>query len=359
MVRVLLAMSGLGGGGITSMVMQYVKYLSQDYHIDFLVYKGTERDKETFYAEHGCKIYEVDNPLNHYFRSKKEIKEILKKGKYDVIQSCNFLNSGYLVKFAKEAGIKGRIVHSHASAPYHHGLIYNAYQHLMRNLIYRNSTLLLACSESAGRYLFENHPFTVLPNAIEADKYAFNNDIRNCIRKEYGIPVNAFVAGTVAMIDAVKNQKFLLKILEQLDDDFVLMIVGDGIYREELMKEIKSRKLENRVIITGWKTDAYMYYSAFDCFVLPSFSEGFPVVSLEAQANGLYCIVSDKVTKEIQVENHITFLGIEDCDVDKWKNKMNAIRNKKREEKNVIKDSDYDIRNNIKQLEIIYRNSIK
>ena len=45
------------------------------------------------------------------------------------------------------------------------------------------------------------------------------------------------------------------------------------------------------------------YYNAFDCFLLPSHSEGLGIVAIEAQCNGLPCFISDGVPKEVMICN--------------------------------------------------------
>jgi len=60
------------------------------------------------------------------------------------------------------------------------------------------------------------------------------------------------------------------------------IIVGEGPEREYLQGEIDKNKLNDRVILTGFKSDAISYINAMDIFILPSEREGFPRVVLEA-----------------------------------------------------------------------------
>ena len=53
--------------------------------------------------------------------------------------------------------------------------------------------------------------------------------------------------------------------------------------------------------------------------MLPSLFEGLPVSLVEAQCAGLPCIVSNRVTKQVNVTKNIVYLGIEDPDKVLWK----------------------------------------
>ncbi|MBO5430065.1 MAG: glycosyltransferase, partial [Peptococcaceae bacterium] len=52
--------------------------------------------------------------------------------------------------------------------------------------------------------------------------------------------------------------------------------------------------------------------SAMDVFVLPSLFEGLPMVAIEAQANGLKCILADTITKETALSDAVAFCALDD-----------------------------------------------
>ena len=81
---------------------------------------------------------------------------------------------------------------------------------------------------------------------------------------------------------------------------------------------IENYGLENRIIFTGEVQNVADYYSAFDVFWLPSLFEGLPTVALEATANGLSCILSNKITKEVQVSDFIHYLPITESSLGGW-----------------------------------------
>ena len=93
------------------------------------------------------------------------------------------------------------------------------------------------------------------------------------------------------------------------------------------------------------------YYSAMDCFVLPSIFEGFPLTAVEAQANGCPCAFSDKITKDVKLNNNVKFLDIDNAD--EWIQFFNNF-NMKREKRYSEKLLDYDTDKLINVIEKIY-----
>ena len=70
-----------------------------------------------------------------------------------------------------------------------------------------------------------------------------------------------------------------------------------------LIKRIRQLDISGKVILAGNQADVSGYLSAMDVFVLPSLFEGMPLALLEAQANGLPCVVSDTISGESFVTN--------------------------------------------------------
>lgn len=120
---------------------------------------------------------------------------------------------------------------------------------------------------------------------------------RNYIRKKVGLQEGLKVIGTVSRLDEpMKGISVLLRAVKKLFDDgyaFEVLIVGEGGSKQDL--EILSKKLgiSNRVHFLGYWKDLSEVYEILDIFVLPSFSEGFPIVNLEAMAHGIPVITTD------------------------------------------------------------------
>ena len=82
-----------------------------------------------------------------------------------------------------------------------------------------------------------------------------------------------------------------------------------------------------------------------DCIVMPSIAEGFPVTLVEAQAAGLPCIVSDVITKEIDITGTVSFISLNDS-IRKWKKMIYANLDglKRYENIEIMKSKGYDVK---------------
>ena len=128
----------------------------------------------------------------------------------------------------------------------------------------------------------------VIPNGIDAVRFAPNLEARRRIRFELGIPQNAWVVGTVGRLAPEKNQGLLVDAMAPLlDQRRQLVIVGDGPEREAVLSRVAATLRSEFVHMTGARTNAQDFLAAFDVFALTSWSEGLPLVLLEAMATRL------------------------------------------------------------------------
>ncbi len=114
------------------------------------------------------------------------------------------------------------------------------------------------------------------------------------IRKQYQIPLDAFVLISAGELNRNKNHKIIIEMMAEIQDDKVYCIVcGRGKYKKKYEKLIQKEGLEGRVILTGFQRQIITYYHAADAFILPSKREGLGMAALEAMSEGLPLITSD------------------------------------------------------------------
>jgi glycosyltransferase involved in cell wall biosynthesis len=128
---------------------------------------------------------------------------------------------------------------------------------------------------------------------IDGDKIRV---VYNAIKKEQIKPINIrrtwkidkrvrCIIGCVGSLASGKGQGFLLQTFArfvELRSDVILLLVGDGEYREELVQQTMRLGIRNSVIFTGCLTNAQDIIANLDLLVLPSLSEAFGRVLLEA-----------------------------------------------------------------------------
>ena len=176
----------------------------------------------------------------------------------------------------------------------------------------------MCCSELAGRWLFGNKEYDkgniyLLNNAIDLDKFKYNESLRKEKRKELGINDDTLVIGHVGRFVEQKNHRFLIDIFNEIhkkNNNSVLLLAGQGPLMDEIKNKVISLKLEKNVKFLGQRNDIDKLYQAFDVFLLPSLYEGLPVVGVEAQATGLLCELSNDMTKEIKVLDTTRFVSL-------------------------------------------------
>ena len=104
----------------------------------------------------------------------------------------------------------------------------------------------------------------------------------------------------------------------------------------------------------GKRSDVERLYQAFDLLLLPSFSEGFPVVAVEAMASGLPVLVSDRVTRELSFGSGVRYLSLKDPD--SWIRAVEAFSSDSGRERRQreVKDRGLDIRDTADTLLKLY-----
>ena len=272
----------------------------------------------------GGKVYHVPRfNVKNYFTYKKAWKDFFKAHpEIKVVQGHMTSTAAIYLPIAKKAGVEVTIAHAR-SAGVDPGIKGKITRFLRRNL-YEKCDYRFTCSEMAGEAVFGDQNLIqkkaiFIPNAIEVDRFKFDKETRELIRYEFGIS-NKFVIGHVGRFSHMKNHKYMLQILEQCIKiekeknlpETVLMFLGDGEMKEEIMEQAVAMGISSRVLFMGNKRDVYRYYQAMDYFLLPSLYEGLPGTAIEAQASGLPGIMSDTVTREAVVTDLLQMRSIKE-----------------------------------------------
>lgn len=133
----------------------------------------------------------------------------------------------------------------------------------------------------------------VIPNGIDVARFGRRAGERERVRRELGIPDDAWVVGTVGRLASEKNHVLLVRALAgAVGERARLVVVGDGPEAGAIGRAVAEAGAGRFVHLTGARTDVARLLAAFDVFALPSLSEGLPLVVLEAMATGLPVIAS-------------------------------------------------------------------
>jgi glycosyltransferase involved in cell wall biosynthesis len=222
---------------------------------------------------------------------------------------------GLVLQGAMNAKVPIRIAHSRNS--FEVRSVSNTIRNMIKIPVNYTSTHRFAVSMEAAEWLYGKKAVVsgtvmVLPNGIETQKYLFNKDVRTKVRKDLGLS-DKFVVGHIGRFCTQKNHEFLLKVFSEiviLEPNAILLLVGKGVLEESIKNQCFDLGIEDKVSFLGVRSDVPDLLQAMDVIAFPSFYEGLPGVILEAQAAGLPCVVSDKITREAKITDLVDYLPI-------------------------------------------------
>lgn len=350
-------------GGITHYALENWKWMDKDkFQCDFAT-MSTKLDFENEILEMGSKIHYIScYAEENREQFIKEFNSILDE-KYDVVHLHTKQWKSFLVEeLCKAKGVKKVIVHAHSSGIDTFDEAKRAFELQLHECVKKEfsvemATDFWACSEMAADFLFKGQipkeQIKLMPNAIEIDKYVYNEEMRNELRKNLGLE-DSFVIGHVGRFVYQKNHDFLIDVFEETVKKLPtakLLLLGEGELCEEIRKKVRKLGLDDKVIFMGKKNDVQLWYQVMDVFLLPSRFEGLPIALIEAQAAGLPCIGSDSISKEVKVTKNVCFLPFAKM---KWVEQILNYVNKGRSDIQGLREAGYDIKSQIKYIEQEY-----
>ena len=237
--------------------------------------------------------------------------------------TCSLANIDYLKK-AKQYGIPTRIIHCHNAAN-GDSFLRGCLHKFNRTQIRKYATDFWTCSEDANEWFFGKNAvlpnYKLINNAVDVNFFKPNEEIRQSIREELNAG-DKVVLGHTGRFHFQKNHPYLLKVFNALDHKYpgkyMLILIGDGEDKEALKNQVKEYGIEEDVKFLGIKSNVSDYIQAMDQYIFPSRFEGLSVALLEAEANGLPCMISDTISLASIVNDNVKMFPITDEAVDKW-----------------------------------------
>jgi glycosyltransferase involved in cell wall biosynthesis len=290
----------------------------------------------------------------------------LRRNKYDIvhINTGNIVFLSIAVLASKLSGVPRIIAHSHNSADMKTGLSKKSWKNYICSPILRYCpTDYWTCSMKAGEYMFprnviKNNIIRIIHNGINVELYDYKQEIRNETR-EFLVYEDKFIVGHIGQFVKQKNHIYLLDIFEEIHrrkSNAILLLIGEGENKTEIEALVKKKHLEKEVCFFGITNEIPKLLMAMDVFVLPSLFEGLPVVGIEAQASGLKCFISDRVSNELDITGNVSFLSITELP-SVWADKIVTVNTDSRQRNGMMQkiiEANYCIKNVAKILEANY-----
>ncbi len=300
-----------GKNGIANCVMNYISRLDPArVQCDLVCPNEPDSTARDQVERTGGRVFVLPGRNRHPFSYIRKLSRIIRERRIEIVHAHG--NSATLAAemiAAKRGGARVRMPHSHNTT-----CSMKVADKLLRGVFYRTSTDNIACSFAAGDWLYPKRKYTVLNNAIDAEKFRYSQTIREETREQLSIAPEEFVLLHIGAFNEQKNQSYLLEAFQALllkKPDYRLLLVGDGERRASCEARAEALGFRKQVSFLGLRDDIPALLSAADAFVLPSLHEGLPLTLVEAQCAGLPCVASDRVTPESALTNLVSFAPIE------------------------------------------------
>ena len=350
------------GGGVEAVVMNYYRNIDHSkIQFDFICDEDSTNIPYEEIEKLGGRVITIP-PYQKVFKYHKELKRILVEGNYKIVHSHINTLSVFSLYAAKCAKVPVRIAHSHSTTNKKEKKK-NLMKQFLKPFSKLYATKYMCCSELAGRWLFGDKEYDkgnvyLLNNAIDLDKFKYDEKIRSKKRKELEINDDTLVIGHIGRFVEQKNHRFLIDIFNEIhkkENNSILILVGQGPLMEEIKEKVTTLNLNDSVKFLGQRNDANELYQAFDLFLLPSLYEGLPVVGVEAQASGNLCYLSNDMTKETKVLDSTMFMSLNNS-AEEWANTiLKGIKEyKKHDTKEEVSKYGFNIEEEAQKLEKKY-----
>jgi Glycosyltransferase len=366
MLRILHCVVNMNRGGAESLLMNIYRNIDRrKIQFDFLTSREGVFDKEI--KDLGGRIYRIPyiTDSGHFSYIKSLRKFFAEHNEYSIVHSHMDKVSGLVLQQAYKQSVKYRIAHSHNTRS-SGGWLTRIYKSYAGSLLRHYATHYFACSNSAANWLFGNRNsqnVLIINNGVDFETFMYSPETRKKIREQLNIDQDTLVIGHVGRFDPVKNQSFLVDIFNQitkLRENSVLILVGGGGNANQITEKISNLGIKDKVKMLGVRDDIPHLLQAFDLFIFPSLYEGLPLALIEAQVSGLPCIISDRITNEVDISGQVTFLPVTKSP-ENWAIKALEIYDSNYDRSNIVEsklDVNYDIKKTVEVLENFYMNLV-
>ncbi|MGN0524257.1 MAG: glycosyltransferase [Eubacterium sp.] len=356
-MRVLHMIPDIGiSNGIMSVILNYAKAMPDDIKFDVVYFSSQIQTKQEEIEELGGRVFKI-NPPSPKTALKGEMDKFFKahKSEWDALHINAPHFTVFIAPAARRAGIKKIYCHCHST------LFSLNPKNLKRNELLSKPTSRLvdkkfACSKAAGDYWY-GKDYTVLKNAIDCEKYRFNQSVRENVRADLKLG-DELVFAHIGRTDVIqKNHPFLLKVFSEIVKKIPnskLMLIGaePTVQTDNLCNEYK---IDSNVMFLGMRNDVNRLLQGADVFLFPSTNEGLPVSVVEAQASGLPVLMSDSVTDEVLITNEVSLMPL-NSSAEEWAYKAIELSEIIRKDNfEIMKDAGWDIFDLANQLIKYYR----
>lgn len=309
-------------------------------------------------------FYTIENDINTVDLKKKKaslailkILQFIKKNNFDIVYStANHLNlllaifKNFIPKTTKLIAWETSIVsinHKHASYP--------KMYHFLLKIFYKKLPLVICQSNYMQQDLIEHYGFT--SNQLPVIYTGISKPLFEINTSKNRIPI--FL--TVARLSPEKGIDKIIEALLLLDFEFKYIIIGDGVEREKLERQVDEHQLKNKVVLMGQLTNPYKYIQQANLFLMASKYEGLPTTLIEATAFGIPVIAYNTPggISEI-IQNGVNGFLVNENNKEAFANNIKKALDYPFNKELIVYNTTqrFSITNNMKQLQDVFANTV-
>lgn len=317
MKRILCIVSSMDVGGAETFLMKLYRNLNKEkYQMDFCVNTTDKGFYDDEILAMGGKIFVRPKKIDGIRAAFSSIEEIVRKNNYMYVLKIVQHSLGAIDLIAARKGGAKYLALRTSNADSSTNIKKILHQ-MFKPIASIVPNIKIAPSEKAAMYTFgkkayKNGEIKLLKNGIELKSFAYSKNGSEKIRAELGLK-DEFIVGHIGRFANQKNHKRLLEIFKEIKEkkaDAQLVLVGKGELEDNIKIYARELGIIDSVHFMGIRTDIQQILSSMDVFVFPSFYEGMPNTMIEAQANGVPCVMSDSVTGEAKLTDNLIALSL-------------------------------------------------
>jgi len=292
-------------GSTMSFFISLTKKLIGEGHTVDIAANDTIKPVPGIYSELGCRVFRIScmrTPLSiNNLKAVRELRAIAVNGGYDIVH-CHTPVAGVCARLAcrslRKKGLRvfytAHGFHFYRGAPLINRLAYYPIERLCSRFTDTLITINREDFDLAERKMHAQRAAYINGVGVELSYFRSPVKDRNLMRRELGIPENAFLLISVGELNHNKNHSLVIRALSKLEDKRVhYLIVGVGPLMDELISLSRKLGVSDRVHLAGFRTDMPEVYHCADVNVLPSVREGLGLAAIEGMAAGLPLICSE------------------------------------------------------------------
>ncbi len=317
--RILHFIGGGEVGGAEELLLTLMKLLDKDQYEAHLICLCQGPFAELA-AQYGFKAVVI--PMRHKFdlSTIKPIRQYLRENKIDLVHTHGVRANLVARTAAKREGLPV-VTTFHSVLRYDYDSIFKALlAKYLTTATNRHTDRFIAISRAIKKEILEmgvpDDRITVIHNGLDISKYAEPRDPQET-KRELGLDPDKYTVAMIARLHPVKGHQYFLQAAREVLNKGInaqFLIIGEGIYRENISHWVKELGLDKEVIMPGYYSPIENIYRVCDVLCVPSLMEGLGMVVLEAMYFEVPVVASNVGGIQEIIENRINGLLVEPRD---------------------------------------------